>query len=170
MVENIVLEYPDMDSNPYGYLPAGQRATLSATAFLYNCRLIDSDIDFEGISILELNSKSDFHIRGYLIPDTKEDLDSLKAGEPMVLMWVIAHARRYYIVLRKLTECDCTFQRIGYVYRIQMQLESRPRSCGCGGRYEAAHYYHINCSMDIAHFLEAQGDNNELEKPASRFR
>lgn len=123
LLGDIVIDYPATESNPYGSLPAGRRATLTATTNLYNCRAVrlkwskyytvyDASLTNEG----ECPGEETASFEGTIYPDTREDLESLKAGERVVLIKVaeldnIIMLR--YIILRRLGECDCTFQRMG---------------------------------------------------------
>lgn len=130
-LENVMIDYPAMDSNPYGSVPAGQQASLTATAILYNFRVrkVDNRTSFLGI-VLEMEGKCSglepILCTGLFDPDTREDLDSLKAGEQGLLMDVCGSPA--FIILRRLGECDCTFQRMG-LYRGWVETE-RSRDLG----------------------------------------
>ncbi|ROV97103.1 hypothetical protein VMCG_07447 [Cytospora schulzeri] len=113
LVQTIVVDYPAMESNLYGSLPAGQRATLTATASLYDCRIVFWGQSHESTVVEVQTRRSDQEpliTSGYFNPDTEEDADTVRDGELAVLMTLFGVQ---YIVLRRLGECDCTFQRIG---------------------------------------------------------
>lgn len=108
---DVVVEYPAAASNPYGSLPAGRRASLTATAGLCECRVAAMDRTTYSSTHAVLEVGGSAAVEGWLYPDTREDLERLEAGELAVLMDVADCD--VYIVLRRLGGCDCTFQRIG---------------------------------------------------------
>ncbi|ROW16417.1 hypothetical protein VPNG_02806 [Cytospora leucostoma] len=120
-VEDIAVDLPQppMRSSLYGTLPAGQQTTLIVTALLCDFRVLKVERDRHPSYLLSNNEtiqqgspgQTPINFGGYLVPDSMEDLHSLEAGEPAVLISVTKGER--FLVLRKVRERDHTFQRTG---------------------------------------------------------